>query len=635
MQSSIRSRRCGVTLIEMLVATAVTLLLVGMVVSIFGVLSERVSDARATIEMSDRLRATKQQLQQDLQGVTTVMRPPLRPEQNLGYFEVKEGPIGPIVSPQALFYVDQELNGYTSGVDVADQTIGDVDDLLQFTSRSQHGAPFLGRFGNGTTQSDVAEISWFLRGTTLYRRMLLVLPDRQVETLPDFDSNKDYTFYSRYDVSVRQEGGPFDVFLPAPTPPRLVTNSLGDLTKRENRYAHQPWVYPHHTLYWGALGLPTLRECSYINNNPVAGQRYYWPFPLSFPLPDNAFATTNVPQPTVPGNLALILPEGSGAALPYGFYPLTKQQIDLWNSPHRTSTLAVNPQDIITGTLDNQQSTGAVGANSYMSNNRIAEDVILTDVIQFDVKCWDPGAPVFNMLDSGSPPNVVGTLSPGEQNYLAGALLRFIADPITPLNRPIGYGAYVDLNYMCLTGAEPTLPDSVLPPGPRSYESALRLMEGNLGVPFGTFPRPSFAHAGDLRSPLRGRNPISLASLASFPLPPGGTAPPPATYDTWSFHYERDGINQDDDFQLDNTGNQVGGGLPLIDEGTNGIDDFTPAFAYFPAQGFVGGVDDDTEMESPPPYRAPLRGIQVKIRVFERDTRQIREVTVVQDFKVD
>ena len=45
-----------------------------------------------------------------------------------------------------------------------------------------------------------------------------------------------------------------------------------------------------------------------------------------------------------------------------------------------------------------------------------------------------------------------------------------------------------------------------------------------------------------------------------------------------------------------------------------------------------GIVDDDSEKASVPPYPVPLRGIQVKIRVFEPDSRQIREVTVIQDF---
>ena len=33
-----------------------------------------------------------------------------------------------------------------------------------------------------------------------------------------------------------------------------------------------------------------------------------------------------------------------------------------------------------------------------------------------------------------------------------------------------------------------------------------------------------------------------------------------------------------------------------------------------------------------PPYPIPLRGIQVKIRTFEPDSRQVHEVTVIQDF---
>ena len=43
-------------------------------------------------------------------------------------------------------------------------------------------------------------------------------------------------------------------------------------------------------------------------------------------------------------------------------------------------------------------------------------------------------------------------------------------------------------------------------------------------------------------------------------------------------------------------------------------------------------VDDEAEMETKPPYPYSLRGIQVKIRVFEPDSRQIREVTVVEEF---
>ena len=78
-------------------------------------------------------------------------------------------------------------------------------------------------------------------------------------------------------------------------------------------------------------------------------------------------------------------------------------------------------------------------------------------------------------------------------------------------------------------------------------------------------------------------------------------------YDTGCFDYENDGIDQ----------NQDG----IIDDFTNGIDD-----------NGIGGVDDLTEVEGPTPYPVPLKGIQIKLRIYEPDSRQIREVTVTEDF---
>jgi hypothetical protein len=81
-------------------------------------------------------------------------------------------------------------------------------------------------------------------------------------------------------------------------------------------------------------------------------------------------------------------------------------------------------------------------------------------------------------------------------------------------------------------------------------------------------------------------------------------------YDTGSFSYENDGIDQDGQYGPDQL--------------TNGFDD-----------NGVGGVDDLSEVEGSIPYAVPLKGIQVKIRVFEPDSRQIREVTVTEDFLWD
>ena len=52
------------------------------------------------------------------------------------------------------------------------------------------------------------------------------------------------------------------------------------------------------------------------------------------------------------------------------------------------------------------------GALSPYVGPRVSDDVILTNVIGFDVKAWDPNAPVFSTSIAGSP-----LLLPGDANY--------------------------------------------------------------------------------------------------------------------------------------------------------------------------------------------------------------------------
>jgi hypothetical protein len=174
---------------------------------------------------------------------------------------------------------------------------------------------------------------------------------------------------------------------------------------------------------------------------------------------------------------------------------------------------------------------------------------------------------------------------PGDPGYLAA---------LRNGNTPVSYGAYVDLNYMCQLGGT-GMPNYVPAPGA---------------------PAPQFHWAGHPRSGLRGTEPY--AGNLQYPF---ASSPPSllaSVYDTWSFHYENDGVAQ------------FPGGT--ADTGTNGFDD--PM--YDPYQNLTipanGVVDDPTEMETSPPYPVPLRGIQVKIRVFESSSRQVRQRTVEQDF---
>jgi len=106
---------------------------------------------------------------------------------------------------------------------------------------------------------------------------------------------------------------------------------------------------------------------------------------------------------------------------------------------------------------------------------------------------------------------------------------------------------------------------------------------------------------------------------------------PQRVYDSGCFSYENEGI-----YHFDANGVQhvdVPGG-----QATNGLDDPVPPpdnLDGTPGQGNPGPdgvVDDIGERINTTPYPVPLRGIQVKTRCFEPDSRQIREITIEHDF---
>lgn len=281
----------------------------------------------------------------------------------------------------------------------------------------------------------------------------------------------------------------------------------------------------------------------------------------------------------------LVIPNVAVGMSPEGMVELTHRGFDPWYAPH--AIRQVNSAD---GRLTNYD-TGTF---------RFGDDIILTNVLSFDVKAWDPGAPIF--LVQGSTESMAqnsAVVLPGDIGYLpsrlGGALGMFMRDPQTPHSQLVGFGAYVDLFYMAYNLGDPHDPSSGA--ANRKYENRLRLWErqtlGNGSV--GAMPRPAFAGRGDERSGLAGPEYSNIQPLIS------------CVYDTYTTHYERDG--------LDNNANGI------ADEGTNGIDD-----------NGNGLIDEAAEQETAPPYAAALRGIQVKLRVFESDSRAIREVTLVHEF---
>ena len=435
-----RYTRVGLTLIEMLVVIAVTLVFMFALTQVFVLMGDGITSGRSLIVLNGQVRAVTLRLQNDLDHVTIPVEPWATLQNGGGYVEIIER-LESDLDANANGQIDVEEwdtngNGFRdSGEIFFDTRFGDNDDVMMFTARS-YDSPFVGRTQLSPTpiESNVAEIVWWTQFTpefddlnrndtydfgetkTLYRRVFLVAPQlaSQMATL----NSTPQDFFQNNDISARNEGG---VWIP---------NSMADLTKRENRFAH---------------------------HDPEDDG---FPFVTIFDADDAG-------------------------------------------------------QDVFEPLADDRQ----------------GDDVMLTRVLGFDVRVFDPFAPLHVVGDQA--------LSPGDPDW------------VVPTVSSPPRGAYVDLNY--------------------ANDSTVSTSRGFSGPP---------------------------ADLSDIVVP---------TYCTWSFHYEHDGQSQDGDSQ--------------IDEGTNGLDDDG-----------IHGIDDHGERETSPPYPVPLRGMQVRVRVYEPSSSTVRQSTVTTTF---
>jgi type II secretory pathway component PulJ len=475
------SHPAGYTLVEVLIATTLALMLMAAVAQMFAQLGSSVNNSRATLETADRLRAAAMRLQMDLDGVTVTMLPPRRVEDEEGYFEYIEGGTHELVlSSSGICPSASAVNSLTGSNDSAFTlttvtapsggtsqvagTVGETADILMFTTRNPN-RPFTGMYQGNTIQSETAEVAWFMRGHNLYRRVLLVVPGLNSSGALGAASN----FYAQNDISVHVQGT------------SVVANTLGDLTRRECRFAHDPTKGFPYNCAWGILGLPTLRDG------------------------------------IDPGSTC---------------QSVTATNMDYWNqSQPFVSWSGSQPPMTASGIQNVDKFTGAFNQNSSPRS----DDLILTNVIGFDVKAWDPGK-----------------------------------------------AAYVDLGTPATTASSGTLS-----PSPAAVTFATSNV--NTATTSGT---------------------TALGADGGLPY-----------YDTWSTSYENLGIGN-----TANAGQAVNG----FDKGTGVVDNPANAVTAPPFMVYAAPAAGGSSVPSWTP--TPLRGIQVKIRVFEPDSRSIREVTVTQDF---
>jgi prepilin-type N-terminal cleavage/methylation domain-containing protein len=685
-----RGSRAAFTLVEMLVAMAITLVMMAAVVTLFANVSNSVRNRRATTEMTNNLRHVRNVLQQDLQGATCPGVTWQKIDSNHGYIELIEGlysDLNPTPLVQDLNgdgdYVDldesqlnpalspiprnnlgadanndgkittQELEAhYQNARSLVPGALGDFDDVIMLTTRNER-EPFVGRmpidlvegndarpfnlkgegWGDTTIESTLAEVILFAIENppddditnkffgepgmrTIYRRALLIAPwvnpyrvtrpngaiDDQfrsdgedieakpglVRVLPRGIEVEQaiagiIAFQERYDLSVRLE---WDHTMGNTGRWTIVANTLSDLTKRENRYGHYGFHYSNQESSRVFPYAMTSYGRGYDNGDvEFVNDRELGP-PAD---PAQAEARKGTPAQNEPIiEYTIEEPDSNYELRPFLYVKSESQQ------PATANAM-----------LDD---TGRVVRIVYgpvpLSGPRRGDDVMMTNVLGFDMRVFDPGAPLYGRRDpqpTTPPPNTqipMAVLQPSDPGWKKAYRQQLGQLPTNSGFEFVGQGAYVDMGY----GFE--LPPNPAPPSEPAFTNA-----GTAWV------LPWFAELG---------GPRDISGIYQ-----GYTV-----YDTWSFHYENNGVNEDNDEVEPNTGWQIDDGdnvgVPQVDEGTNGLDDFS---LYGGATAEIGlGPDDVGERETTPPYDKPLRGAQVLIRTYELDSRAIRQVRVNQHF---
>jgi hypothetical protein len=464
---------------------------------------------------------------------------------------------------------------------------------------------YRGLVNNKVRESNFAEIVWFVRGTTLYRQARLIIGD---------DENLK-TEYSPTDPTANAIPSGFhntnDVSV-AESNGKLFFNKLSDLAKRENRFAHHyvgipTFPFPH-DLQYRELRLPTMAEL------------------------DGGFSlSTPITHPT-------------------------QYRVDLWNNPNYAAN-----------TAKPSLSSNANGTGWLVDDgDRRGEDIVLTNVISFDIKVWNPDTNSFTNLGDGSNGafGSQGRYSGGTgENEVLVQKVYFDEnrdqinkykpddnDPDTMVENPMYHDISPDYPQRYLyqeNNNGGSLPLSiVVPPSPpqppastleigawegnpipmsrvfdtwtKWYESQLREGGEVIGLDLTKKPTPPLSTTAH---EISGDN--SQFTGTKFWLVTFGQTPNPVTQQGDRWYYLHSPNEHEKIIPGENPGDP-----PTITTELR-ADKFFETYRH-PGTGIIlSDKNSGKYWESPPPYDEVLRGVEITIRCFDPKSGNIRQVRIV------
>ncbi len=590
----------GFTLVEMLVAMTITLLMMAAVARAFAFVGERVRDSRGNLELSSELRDVTTRLNDELRRCTVSLEPNTGGPDQAGYFLYYEGPC-----TDATTSIFGEIETVDERIVAKDSRYGDLDDYLAFTAVATPGTWFTGQVPTfvlagvltGTAADTVpvvirsryAEIVYFTNperdamGTVidtdtngipdrllLYRRVLLIRPDLNLTasgSVFNLTGGTDWQtgmagVHQACDLSVRRQ---LDADGLATTV--VVANSLADLSKPHNRFAHVR-------------------------------------------VPDSVLAVTDSGGTTIPGTSMPIL--------------ALEAPLDIISSAS-TGTPTLRPPNAASGTepvvLEHRWS-GFLRREFVLSVDRQGEDVISNACRGFDIQVFDESARRFLTTNS----LVVGPSDAGYREAffdttavdLPGGDFVDLCYPVLAGGAMRGWKA-VDVALPTTSGGAGTAGN----PGNAVTPAAAYLLAQSQfsGLEFAAAVFPTVAGTKTYNESLVKSGKVLLNGTQVILFQPA--------FDTFTSSYETDGFLQHrrisgTHFRGSYWRTLAGTAATDIDLGADGLDTVnTTVFPNLP------GADDLAERETSPPFTTTPEAIKVSIRLENVGSRQLRQSSVV------